>query len=198
MPLLTLKRMARPIVCPFEPILEQIPSGSFVFDIGCGGGFLLGLVAKTKAPSRLAGVEIHSDLVRTAEHYIREQAPELSVRISVYDGVTLPITIGEADVILMVDVFHHIPLEQQDNFLSAIHRSMRAGAKLVLKDIDAGRPVLCACNKLHDLLVSGECGHEIAMTTMEEKLTSLGFRIENRGSQCRLWYPHYWFTCAKG
>ena len=34
----------RPYICPFEALIEEVPEGASVLDIGCGGGLFLGLV----------------------------------------------------------------------------------------------------------------------------------------------------------
>lgn len=192
-----LKRRARPWVCPFERVLAPVPTGASLFDIGCGGGFLLGLVANLKAPARLAGAEISATLVSSAEEYLRQEAPHVPATIYLYDGRALPESMGSFNVVTLVDVLHHVPEGRQRQFLQAIHDAMAAGATLILKDIDAGRPVLCLANKLHDLLASGSPGHELRKEAAAALLRSAGFEIKSSWSVRHLWYPHYCFVCEK-
>ena len=193
----TLKRTARPWICPFDPILDAIPPGKVVFDIGCGSGFLLGLTGGSKSPRRLMGVEIDRTLVAATRSYLALNVPDVAATICVYDGAAFPESLAEADVVLLVDVLHHVPKNNQQAFLTSIHEKMQPGARLILKDIDAGRRVLCLCNKLHDLLAAGEIGNELTAHETERRLTSLGFEIVGRGAERRVWYPHYWFICEK-
>jgi 2-polyprenyl-3-methyl-5-hydroxy-6-metoxy-1,4-benzoquinol methylase len=193
----SIKRRGRPLICPFEPILDAIPANSAVFDIGCGSGFLLGLVAEQKAPRSLAGAEINPALVDEARKYLAHKAPGRLVSIECYDGIHLPPEIGSANVVLLVDVLHHVPAEKQFALLKNIHGSMRQSAVLVLKDIDAARPILCLGNKFHDLVVTGRPGHELPKTETKRMLESLSFQIDGSGAQVRLWYPHYWFVAIK-
>jgi SAM-dependent methyltransferase len=193
----TLKRTARPWICPFDPILEAIPRGKIIFDIGCGSGFLLGLAGGSKSPRQLFGVEIDGDLVAASRDYLALNVPDVAATVSVYDGVAFPESLAEADVVLLVDVLHHVPKDAQQAFVTSIHEKMKRGGRLILKDIDAGRPLLCLCNKLHDLLAAGEIGNELTASETERRLTSLGFEIVGRGAERRVWYPHYWFICEK-
>lgn len=50
----------------YDLILDLIPTGASVLDLGCGHGDLLDLVRRTRAPSRLVGVEIGEDAIVAA------------------------------------------------------------------------------------------------------------------------------------
>ena len=193
----SIKRRARPWICPFEPIVDTIPTGSAVFDIGCGSGFLLGLIAEKKAPLFLGGTEINPKLVREGRKYLDTKAPRLPVSISLYDGIHLPEEIVKADVVLLIDVLHHIPSAAQFSFLQSIYARMRRSATFILKDIDASRRFLCLGNKLHDLVASGKPGHEMPKEEARRILESLAFQVESAGAMRKLWYPHYWFVAVK-
>jgi 2-polyprenyl-3-methyl-5-hydroxy-6-metoxy-1,4-benzoquinol methylase len=192
-----LKRTARPLVCPFDPILEATPRGSTIADIGCGGGFLLGLLAQRVSPRRLHGFEVNPAAVVAARDYLHQVAPEIPASISHYDGVAFPDELSEADVVVLVDVLHHIPPQDQATFLARLFEKMRPSAILILKDIDAGRPFLCFFNKLHDLAVTGAMGNELTAAETGSHLRSLGFEIQSSGAARKLWYPHYWFVAKK-
>jgi hypothetical protein len=66
-----------------------------------------------------------------------------------------------------------------------------------LKDIDAGKRLLCLANKFHDFVVTGSPGNELPKDTTREVLESAGFQILSAGQQRKVWYPHYWFICRK-
>lgn len=191
-----LKRAARPLVCPFEPIVERIPPGSSVFDIGCGSGFLLGLIAEQKQPRSLGGAEVAEGLVSEAKEYLSRKNPGIPMSIALYDGVNLPANVSEFDFVLLIDVLHHIPPDRQFSFLREVHSRLKPGATLILKDIDADS-ILCLANKLHDFVVTGEAGHELSSDRTRQILESTGFNIIDRGATRKLWYPHYWIVGAK-
>jgi 2-polyprenyl-3-methyl-5-hydroxy-6-metoxy-1,4-benzoquinol methylase len=192
-----LKRTARPWVCPFDRILASIPQRAAVFDLGCGSGFLLGLVAAAKDPATLGGAEIAPALVAATQAHLRAKAPRIPIAIHLYDGLSLPDSIKFFDAVTLIDVLHHVPPVRQRTFLQAVHNAMAENATLILKDIDAARSILCLANKVHDLLSSGEAGHELRKDVAANTLRSVGFEIELSWSVRRLWYPHYCFVCKK-
>ena len=188
---------ARPLICPFDEILGYLPEGVASFDIGCGTGYLLARIAATKRPTGLGGIEISERLIRFSEDRIRQVSPSVPLRLAVYDGSTLPESISDFDYLWMVDVLHHIPPANQALALKAIAAKMKSGARLVFKDIDAGRPWLCLANKFHDLLSSGEIGHERSRSDAASMLRDAGLEITMEGVR-RMWvYPHYWYVCRK-
>lgn len=50
----------------YDQILELIPQGASVLDLGCGGGELLEMVRRLRNPSRTVGVEIGQEAIVTA------------------------------------------------------------------------------------------------------------------------------------
>ena len=85
-----------------------------------------------------------------------------------------PPGVEEADVVLRVDVLHHIPRPRQEGFLRRLIARMPPGTRLILKDIDAARPVLTMVNRLHDLLLTGQPGEERRHDDMARFLTNAG------------------------
>ena len=49
---------ARPWICPFEKFIFSIPNNKSVFDIGCGDGVFLYLIAILRKPKILYGVDV--------------------------------------------------------------------------------------------------------------------------------------------
>ena len=66
-----LKIRYRPWTCPFEDVLALVEPGHAVFDIGCGSGMLLQMVAEFREPTRVAGIEITQSLVENARTLLR-------------------------------------------------------------------------------------------------------------------------------
>jgi 2-polyprenyl-3-methyl-5-hydroxy-6-metoxy-1,4-benzoquinol methylase len=193
----SLKMWGRPLICPFNEILAGLPEGVASFDIGCGRGYLLTRIAAEKRPTALGGIEISESLVKFARERIREVSPDLPLELSAYDGRNLPAALSNYDYVWMVDVLHHIPPGEQAAALKAIGEKMKPGAVLVMKDIDAGRRILCLANKLHDLLSAGEVGHERSRDEAARLLRESGLDLTESGVR-RMWvYPHYWHICRK-
>jgi 2-polyprenyl-3-methyl-5-hydroxy-6-metoxy-1,4-benzoquinol methylase len=90
--------------------------------------------------------------------------------------VSLPTNTHSYDVVLLIDVLHHIPQTKQYQFVQAIYNAMPIGGRCIIKDIDASNP-LVYCNKLHDLIFSREIGHEVSYNNALHLLESVGFML---------------------
>ena len=180
----------RPYICPFQDLLPLAIPGERVYDVGCGSGQFALLLAKYSSPSWIGGAEINPKLVRNATELFANARVTADHVFEVYDGQTFPESLSTADSVFLIDVFHHVPPKAQKAFLESLYRSMRPGAKLVVKDIDAAS-VLVYLNKLHDLLLSGEIGAEQRADTMLGMLETCGFKVEQQTYRRMLWYPHF-------
>lgn len=188
----------RPYICPFGELLELIPERAAVFDIGCGSGMFLSLVSKFKHPRALGGIEISQKLIDNAETLLGDlDNATAQISLQTFDGQDVPQTIASYDYIFLIDVIHHIPQENQIGFLESIYEKMSSGSKLILKDIDAGRPILSKFNRLHDLLLSGETGHELRSEYTAGELVRIGFTTSPTIKKRTLVYPHYTIICEK-
>src|ERR1700742_679944 len=45
-------------ICPLDLVLEQVPQGAYVLDVGCGGGLLLGVLAWTGRIRAGVGIDV--------------------------------------------------------------------------------------------------------------------------------------------
>ncbi len=194
-----LKIVYRPYICPFDKLLAQIPPKSKVFDIGCGSGMFLFLVGEFCSPTLLGGIEIREELVKNAKILLNkfQIENETSIALSIYDGKNIPSNIKNYDVLVMLDVLHHIPKSMQEAFLVQIYEKMQVGAKFIFKDIDAGQPFWCTFNKIHDLVFSQEIGNEWTCDSFIEKAKNIGFKIETTHKQRTFVYPHYTVVMTK-
>ncbi|MBO9700725.1 MAG: class I SAM-dependent methyltransferase [Sporocytophaga sp.] len=191
----TLKIAYRPYICPFDELLMLIEKEKKVFDIGCGSGMFLTLVAEYNAPAKIGGIEIAEGLVKNAIDLLKPY--NVPFFLSKFDGINLPEEIREYDYIFLIDVFHHVPKENQKEFVRRIYDIMKPGAKLIFKDIDASQKILVLFNKLHDLVLSKEIGNEIGAAEAQNLLERNGLKIQSSKYIRTLWYPHYLIICEK-
>lgn len=191
-----LKVVYRPLICPFDDLLAYVSPGSRIFDVGCGQGQFALLLAQFGRPAALGGVEISSALINSANELLAEYAGAIALDFRVYDGADLPASIADYDTVFMVDVLHHVPRRAQQSFLRALHGVMARGSRLILKDINGAHPLVFA-NKLHDLLLAGEIGHELSPARAARMAAGAGFRIVAESRRRLLWYPHYTLVLEK-
>jgi SAM-dependent methyltransferase len=71
-----------------------IPEGNSVLDVGCGDGLLARRIQAIRHDVRVSGIDV---LVRDTTH----------IPVQHFDGRSFPENLGQADVVMFVDVLHH-------------------------------------------------------------------------------------------
>ncbi|MAC96307.1 MAG: hypothetical protein CMC96_12505 [Flavobacteriales bacterium] len=179
----------RPYVCPFDDLLNYLPDNSSVFDIGCGSGMLLSLIAAFKKPQKLGGCEISRRLVDNANEVLAKE--NKNTKVYYFDGESIPDEVKDFNYITMIDVLHHIPKGKQFAFLEQLVDKISVGSCLIIKDIKR-ESVLSYWNKVHDLMLAGEIGNELnskkLKNYMEERLS---LKLLSYTSRRMLLYPHF-------
>jgi SAM-dependent methyltransferase len=75
-------------------LADQIPQGAHVLDVGSGDGNLAKLLLASRPDLKIEGIEV---LVRPMTH----------IRVTQFDGTTVPFADKSFDVAMFVDVLHH-------------------------------------------------------------------------------------------
>jgi len=191
-----LKIVYRPLICPFDDLLGYATRDNRVFDLGCGRGQFALLLAEFVKPRAIAGIEISEELIEKARALLSDYDKDIPIDFQSYDGVHIPEFIGGYDVVFLIDVVHHIPRAAQKTFLRNLHRCMAPGSRLIIKDIDAASPLVFA-NKLHDLLLAGELGHEMTQADLTQAALDAGFSLLGARARRMFWYPHFTLELRK-
>ncbi len=191
-----LKIKYRPIICPFDRLIALVGNKKSMFDIGCGSGQFCSLIANYTSVTKIKGVEINERLVNNAKEINADFKGKKELTFSVFDGKTLPEDMKDYEIIYLIDVIHHVPKDQQVDFIKEIYNKMNTGTTLVFKDINASHPFVIF-NKIHDLVFAGEIGHELTYNKVIDLLLSIGFTIEENFKQTTFVYPHYFIICKK-
>jgi 2-polyprenyl-3-methyl-5-hydroxy-6-metoxy-1,4-benzoquinol methylase len=178
----------RPAICPYEPIVRFVPAGARAFDFGCGSGALLALLAATGRISAGVGCDISQTAIRTARHAERQVACSTLEFRRIAELAEAPP--GPFDLILIIDVLHHIPRATQKETMLAVARRVRSGGTLIYKDM-AMRPAWRRwANTSHDLLVRREFARYVPVCDVEHWLQGAGFTLAHAESYARLVYAH--------
>ena len=191
----SLKIKYRSLICPFISLIKMVQPGEKVGDVGCGSGQFLLLLTEFAKPSSLFGIEISKKLIDNANNLF-SSLPNQNYAFSEYDGTNFPEQLHEMDVIFLIDVLHHVPKKFQEDFLEDLISSMKYGARLILKDINAESPFVYF-NKLHDLIFASEIGNEITMQKAIEILQTNGLTIIEQEKRRMYVYPHYCLVAKK-
>lgn len=179
---------ARPLICPFEPVIAAIPEGSRVLDVGCGVGSLLvqlGLLGRIQYGT---GCDISSSSIAVARDAARhvESARLDFLQISSHADIpTEPV-----DVVCMVDVMHHIPAGIREEFLAACASRLRPGGRFVYKDMNERPRLSAAVNTLHDLVLARQLIRHEPIENVVAWAAACGLRSVDYSSYRKLLYAH--------
>ncbi len=186
----------RPLICPFDEVLNEVlPTSARVLDIGCGNGLLLNVLAHRKKIASGQGVDINPAALAIAQRV----ATRFGFSHLTFDRITgvdsLPSDVH--DVILMVDVLHHVPrLQQQKLFLAAASRLAPRG-RLIYKDMAAQPLGYAAVNGLHDFVVARQIIHHVPLARVQGWAAEAGLRTLRQGAKRYLAYAHEWLVLEK-
>ncbi|MEQ6124664.1 class I SAM-dependent methyltransferase [Pseudotenacibaculum sp. MALMAid0570] len=177
-------------------LLKQVNKEDKIFDIGCGSGQFLLVVAEFVKAKKYFGIEITDTLITNANNLFSKYQKNANYQFLKYDGEFIPQEITDYNKVYMNDVLHHIPKDKQEQFIETLYNSLASSTTFILKDMDAAS-ILVYFNKLHDLVFSQEIGNEISMKKACELLESKGFIISKQYRKRIFWYSHYIIVCKK-
>ena len=143
----------RPYICPFEALVDAVPPGSTVLDVGCGAGLFLGLLAKLDRIASGHGFDVSDrsiDIANMMKHQLPKHTPMLFEQRSTDDFWPA----GTFDVISMIDVMRHIHPAQQADVFSCVVASLRPGGVFIYKDMVQHPLWRSWANRLHDLILA--------------------------------------------
>ncbi len=176
--ILSLLQSQRYRIAPMDRVIEAIPVGSSVLDVGCGGGLLLNCAAAYRRLSRGYGFDSSPHAVSVAQAASLRLArlgvnvvPTFEVR-SVEQGFPE----GIFDVVSVIDVLHHVsPRFQQDAFERAASR-VRAGGVLLIKEMRPSPAWRAACNRLHDMIMARQWIHYVEEPQVDTWAVNCGLK----------------------
>ena len=177
----------RPHICPFPKILEHIPEGASVLDIGSGTGLLLYLCGSTKKPERIASMDINAELAGKVQAILKREFPD--VKVNLYGDLASIEADETYDAVTMIDVMHHVPVDGQLKFLREAASKVAPGGVFVYKDM-CDSLFFGTANRIHDLAVSQEWARYLPIESAADTLANLGFTKIEMSVQTMYWYRH--------
>ena len=145
-------------ILPLEEVEPAVPCG-VILDVGCGYGLLSHYIAAKDPRRTVTGVEYDTTLVLRANW---TACGMKRIRFVEGDAETMPL--AEYDGIVLCDVLHHLSPTGQEHCMAMAARSLSAGGRLVVKDIEKERSVFYYWNLFHDrvMRLSGPTFHRTA------------------------------------
>lgn len=122
---------------PHEVIMAlALKPDAVVADIGSGTGYFSVRFAHAVPQGRVYGIDVEPDMVKyLAERVKREKLGNVTAIAAAPDDPRLP---EKADLIIMVDVFHHIA--ERARYLKKLQGSLKPGGRLAIIDFRMDSP----------------------------------------------------------
>jgi 2-polyprenyl-3-methyl-5-hydroxy-6-metoxy-1,4-benzoquinol methylase len=184
----------RPYICPFEEVLRRIPEpGLRVLDVGCGVGIMSALAAGPGRAKSVVGFDVSPSVIEVARG-IRLDAAGAMTFHALPPGAFPPAEHGQDcfDVVLCIDVLHHVPPGAQHGFLKEVCARVAPGGRLLFKDISPRPRWKALANRLHDLIIARQ---SVNYRSEAEISAWLAEPAEGQVLEAvrldRLWYSHY-------
>lgn len=186
----------RPYISPFDDLLDQIPAGAHVLDVGCGAGLMLGLVAETCPNASGIGFDLNGHAIVAAQKMAANNGFADRIRFEHrLAGEAWPA--GQFDVVCLVDVLHHVPPAQQQTIVEQSYTHVCPGGVLIYKDM-AQRPLFSALwNRAHDLLLARQWVHYRAIAEVAGWLDTQGAQVVKKYGRSMGPYAHELIVARK-
>lgn len=181
----------RPYICPLGALIAQVPSGSTVLDVGCGGGLFLALLHRSGKLQRGIGFDSSAPAIEIANCMITAGGAEAQRALCIeHRAMEDPWPTELFDVVSLIDVMHHVPQTARLDLLQRLVACTRPGGRLIYKDM-CRRPLWRAwANRLHDLALARQWIHYIPVELVESTLIDMGLQLVASEDINMLWYGH--------
>jgi uncharacterized protein (DUF2062 family)/2-polyprenyl-3-methyl-5-hydroxy-6-metoxy-1,4-benzoquinol methylase len=150
-------RLLRDPIYPFLMHEGVLGSGARVLDLGCGRGLigvLVGLFTLASEPRWYLGVDESGRYVRAARQALEEVPGCVVQALDLRDFDPPP-----ADVVVINDVLRFLPFAGQDALLRRLARALPPGARVFVREKDAGGGIRFALSALADAVKMVVPGH---------------------------------------
>ena len=177
----------RPRICPFERLATIVPQRSSVLDIGCGNGLFLYLLFRAGRLAEGQGVDVRTEATSAGNAALQAEGAS-RITLTVAGRAQWPDR--RFDVVAMIDVMHHVAIDERLGMLASAFDRVAPGGLLVYKDMAATPSWAAWMNRLHDLALARQWVHYLPSQVVEEAATRRGFTIEQADAFRLGWYAH--------
>ena len=185
--------LARCLLCPFEKLVKLVPKEGKIADLGCGTGIFANLLSLESNKRSIVGFDENSYVIEAARKTVSNRN-NIKFLVRRVDEVELD---GDYDVITIIDLLHHIPLEIQEKVLIMSYERIVGGGILLLKEIDKTPKWKYIANIIHDSI--RDFGNKLYVRDHREYcklLQEIGFSVKVIFMP-KAYLPHVLYYCKK-
>lgn len=113
----------------YELMHQLLPPSGTIYDLGCGYGFATYLLHWSAPARHFIGIDYDEEKIITAQHHYKRTE---NVRFVTADITTYPLR--SCDGIVISDVLHYLPAEEQMSVLEKCYAALEPGGVLILRD----------------------------------------------------------------
>ncbi len=179
-----------------DEIGQYLPAEGTILDMGCGFGLFSLYYAQLLPTASFRGFDLNRRRVELATATARRLGLS-NVTYEVGDAREWRADRQHAAA-YMLDIVHHIPPETVEPLLAELHKAVRPGGVLVVKDVDTQPAYKRWFTHVLDLLVSpGGVIHYWPAAELQALLQRIGFRVYRHLMVDFLPYPHVLYVCYR-
>lgn len=111
------KQMLRPYICPFHILIDYVPRGATILDVGCGSGLFISLLTSLYRVQSAVGFDADGAAIQAAQA-VAAKLPNYSRIRFEHRNAHKSWPEGRFDVVSLIDVMHHVRPEQQAELIA--------------------------------------------------------------------------------
>jgi ubiquinone/menaquinone biosynthesis C-methylase UbiE len=119
-----------------ERLIKDLPAGSRVLDVGCGGGQHAVQIVQNRPDLRVVGIDISNTMVKRARTLAQRMNVTDRASFELGDAMNLRFESGSFDAVYCAGPLKQVP--DKARVLRECHRVLRPGGRLLAMDVNRG------------------------------------------------------------
>ena len=190
----------RSFLLDYKDMAEKIPLGANILDVGCGHGILPNYLALSDPSSTVRGIDLDAARIEKAGKTIGDRR-----NISFAVGDLMKTDIAGVDVVLLIDLMHYFPYEEQNGIIKRVGDGLQAGGILIFRDPDTKPKWRFYWNYLHEIAMVNSNFTKTHLKSLffrssrefKSLLQSIGFHVKIYPNKSPLPYSDTLYVCKK-
>ncbi len=184
--------IAKSIIFPFRLLDDIIPKSASIIEVGTSYGLTAAYLAMSGKSRTILGIDNNRERIAKAKQYWKTVD---NAKFKV-DSLLGKIKVKERQIVLAVDLLHHISPAMQHDFFINCYNQFGKDNFLIIKEIDRKPLLKFFLNYLGDLAMNPGKFHYQSSGSLRTELNRIGFNVEYIRLK-HLFYPHYVLICGK-